>query len=406
MAGPLLNINNPAIALLSCAIFALALSIYVSSSSSTPQPAYNVHTCVDPSAPASLQSLQHSRPSPALASASSPASSFPSSSLLLPREDAFLQGPTIPGYNFRTNSCVGSPSRPNRPDRPLVLDLPAMYAVQPYMNHKADLPTCWTKERYRQWKAGHLPTFPVPPRTEALLSHLMFSIVTGKVNHRSRADVIMCTYAQQLRYGLFWFHSDGEDDEERLPLIGNVEGTDGHCDHSCSERKWVTGMNVTFRLGLQDPNVHWWMIGDDDTFIAPKHLAAITAQYHHSRPYLIGSVHYKLDGVDDVHGLFGGAGFLISRQLVLNILPHFHRCFGYTHSESDLFLSRCMVDFGHAILVDRMEMGSQPPRYYIEQEDDCVEQIRPGLSKGATYHYVRPWQDYYYLYMLYLAFSD
>jgi hypothetical protein len=234
----------------------------------------------------------------------------------------------------------------------------------------------------------------------------MFSIVTGKVMHRARADVIMCTYAQQLQYGKFWLHSDGDDDEQRLPLIGNVQGKDGNCDHYCSEQKWVTGMNVTLRMGLEDPTIHWWMIGDDDTFIAPKHLAQITSEYHHSIPYLIGSVHYKLDGVDGVHGVFGGAGFLISRQLVINILPHFHKCYGYTHSESDLYLSRCMIDFGKAVLVDRLEMGSQPPRYYVEQADDCVEMIRPGLSKGATYHYVRPWQEYYYLYMLYLAFSD
>ena len=318
--------------------------------------------------------------------------------------------PTIPSASLaikRNDTCAGSPSRPNRPARPLVPDIPAMYAHQPFMDHDGGVkePTCWTEEKYELWKAGELPTYPLSKRTESLVSHIMFSVVTGRVNHRARADIIMCTYAQQLRYGQIWFHSDGEDEKRRLPLLGNVD-TSGNCDHSCSERKWINGLNETLRAGLADPNVHWFMVADDDTFIALKHLADISMQYHYTMPYLIGSVHYELDGVDGKHGLYGGAGFLISRQLAINILPHFHRCFGYEHSESDLFLSRCMVDLGRAQLVDRLEMGSQPPRYYIEQKDDCVEMIRPGLSKGATYHYVRPWQEFYYLYMLYLAFVD
>ena len=401
--------SNPALVLLSCAIFALAFSIYYSSSSSSTSaytlPLHTSSVCPDTSP--SFSSSSHSSSSSALSvdPHRRPAQGTPPlfSPSVLPLENEFLHGPTIPGYSFHgIGSCGGGRKRE---DRPLVHSLPFMYAHFPYMSMKADAPTCWTKDKYEQWKLGHLPTFPVPPRTATLLSHMMFSIVTGVVNHRKRADIIMCTYASQLEYGKFWLHSDGEDDEQRLPLVGNVQGKDGNCDHFCSEQKWVTGMNETFRLGLADPDIRWWMIGDDDTFIAPKHLADITSQYHHTQPYLIGSVHYKLDGQDGVHGVFGGAGFLISRQLVLNMLPHFHKCFGYTHTESDLYLSRCMIDFGGAILVDRVEMGSQPPRYYIEQEDECVEQIRPGLSKGATFHYVRPWQEYYHLYMLYLAFS-
>lgn len=72
-----------------------------------------------------------------------------------------------------------------------------MYNVAPFMDHKADLPSCWNANKFEQWKDGRLPTYPIPPRTESLLSHMMFSMVTGKVNHRSRADVIMCTYALQ-----------------------------------------------------------------------------------------------------------------------------------------------------------------------------------------------------------------
>ena len=317
--------------------------------------------------------------------------------------------PSAQLFEKRPDTCPGQPSRPARP---LVPDLPLMYAHQPFMDHSSSVagPSCWSSGKYKQWQAGELPTYPLSRRTEALLSHVMFSIVTGQVNHRSRADIIMCTYAQQIKYGRFWFHSDGDDDELRLPLLGSVEGDGkggkGPCDHSCSERKWVTGLNETLRLVEADPTVHWLMVGDDDTFIAPKHLAELTAQYHYTKPYLVGSVHYKLDGDPNKHGLYGGAGFLISRQLALNIRPHFHRCYNYHYTQSDLFLSRCLIELGQAILVDRLEMGSQPPRYYIEQKDDCVEMIRPGLSKGATYHYVRPWQDFYYLYMLYLAFVD
>ena len=327
-----------------------------------------------------------------------------------------VHGPTLPTeqfYALQTNTCVGSPIRPNRPQRLSIPEMPLMYMHQPFMDHGSGVsaPTCWTQAKYEEWKAGKLVTYPMSKRTEQLVSHMMFSIVTGRVYHRQRADIIMCTYAQQVPYGQYWFHSDGDDDEKRLPLLGNVRSVDENgkekqCDHSCSERKWVAGMNETLKLVRDDPSMHWLMVGDDDTFIALKHLADLTAQYDHDKPYLLGSVHYALDGVQGKHGLYGGAGFLISRQLALNILPHFHLCYGYQHSESDLFLSRCMVDFGDAVLVDRLEMGSQPPRYYIEQQDDCVEQIRPGLSKGATYHYVRPWQDYYYLYMMYLAFSD
>ena len=318
--------------------------------------------------------------------------------------------PSAALFDKRPDTC---PDPSKRAARPLVPDLPAMYAHQPFMEHHGAVqsPSCWTEDKYKLWQAGLLPTYPLSRRTQAAVSHMMFSIVSGAANHRGRADVIMCTYAQQLRYGQFWFHSDSEDDLRRLPLLGNVERRDEAgkllpCDHSCSERKWVAGMNETLKLLIADPNMHWLFVGDDDTFVALKHLADLTLQYHYTLPYLIGSVHYTLGGQPGVHGLYGGAGFLISRQLAINIAPHFHRCFNYQHTQSDLFLSRCLIELGGATLVDRLEMGSQPPRYYIEQKDDCVEMIRPGLSKGATYHYVRPWQEYYYLYMLYLAFVD
>ena len=148
------------------------------------------------------------------------------------------------------------------------------------------------------------------------------------------------------------------------------------------------------------------MVADDDTFIAPKHLADITSQYDSSLPLLIGSVHYALDGEEGRHGLYGGAGFLISRQLATRILPRLAECDGYQFDQSDLFLSRCMVELAGAELVDRPEMASQTPRHYLEQEDDCEEFTRPGISKAATFHYVTPWQEFYYLWMLYLAFSD
>ena len=179
----------------------------------------------------------------------------------------------------------------------------------------------------------------------------------------------------------------------------------------------MSGLKVTIPLGLADPEVRWFFIGDDDTFVALNGLAAVVSQYDHSLPYLIGQVNYHIDGHRDtqVHGVYGGAGYVISRQLAVNILPHLSECdFYHGITVSDLFLSRCMIELANATLVDRLEFGSQPPWYYHEQQSGQYEMIRTGYQKAATFHYVTPrspsrappWTEWYYLYRLWQAFSD
>ena len=321
--------------------------------------------------------------------------------------------PPPSGFQYPSVSPVSSlpprcpPERQRRADRVLVGELPSSYVSYPIVSLQSPEPTCWTRELFEQWKAGSLQGFALDPVTAALTSHMRFSVVTGSALHRQRDDVIMCTYGQQLKYGQLWFHSDvAEDSQQRLPIMGSLISAPGTtCDHWCSQRKWIVGLNETFHQGLQDPDVHWFMVADDDTFIAPRNLALLTTLYNHSLPILIGQVHYEVEDKPHNHALYGGAGYLVSRQLALNILPLWHRCDQYYTGWSDLMIPRCLIELGGAQLVDRLEMASNTPKYYMTQEDDCVEWIRPGLSRVATFHYVKPWQEYYQLFMLYRAFA-
>ena len=109
---------------------------------------------------------------------------------------------------------------------------------EPYMNLTAEVPTCWSAAQYSRWRHGVLQTLPLSARTASVVSRVMFSVMTGSVNHLTRAAMVMCSYGQLLQPGQLFMHSDDQADESWLPLVGSVKKrADGTCDHSCSQHK-------------------------------------------------------------------------------------------------------------------------------------------------------------------------
>ncbi|KAJ7527906.1 hypothetical protein O6H91_16G075600 [Diphasiastrum complanatum] len=71
----------------------------------------------------------------------------------------------------------------------------------------------------------------------------------------------------------------------------------------------------TFRLGL--PDVHWFVMGDDDTFFVAENLVKVLSKYDHNLFYYIGSSSesHQQNLEFSYNMAFGGGGFAISYPL-------------------------------------------------------------------------------------------
>ncbi|EFJ25373.1 glycosyltransferase-like protein [Selaginella moellendorffii] len=107
-------------------------------------------------------------------------------------------------------------------------------------------------------------------------------------------------------------------------------------------------VSETFRIGL--PDVHWFVMGDDDTIFIPENLVKLLSKYDHTKYYYIGSsseshtqnLHFSYNMA------YGGGGFAISYPLARALermqdgcLHRYPYLFG-----SDDRIQACMAELG------------------------------------------------------------
>eukprot|EP01018_Ginkgo_biloba_P032236 Gb_23734 [translate_table: standard] len=104
----------------------------------------------------------------------------------------------------------------------------------------------------------------------------------------------------------------------------------------------------TFRLNL--PDVHWFVMGDDDTVFFPENLVQVLSKYDHNQYYYIGSNSESVEqNLVYSYGMaFGGGGFAISYPLAQALEKMQDSClerYSYLYG-SDARVHACLAELG------------------------------------------------------------
>lgn len=107
-------------------------------------------------------------------------------------------------------------------------------------------------------------------------------------------------------------------------------------------------VSETFRLNLSD--VHWFVMGDDDTVFFPENLLQVLSKYDHNQYYYIGSNSESVEqNLLHSYGMaFGGGGFAISYPLAKALEKMQDSCldrYSYLYG-SDARIHACLADLG------------------------------------------------------------
>lgn len=107
-------------------------------------------------------------------------------------------------------------------------------------------------------------------------------------------------------------------------------------------------VSETLRLGLED--VHWFVMGDDDTVFVTENLVRILRKYDHNQFYYIGSLSEShLQNIYFSYGMaYGGGGFAISYPLAKALAGMQDRCIQRYPGlyGSDDRMQACMAELG------------------------------------------------------------
>jgi hypothetical protein len=107
-------------------------------------------------------------------------------------------------------------------------------------------------------------------------------------------------------------------------------------------------VSETLRLGLED--VHWFVMGDDDTVFVTENLVRILRKYDHNQFYYIGSLSEShLQNIYFSYGMaYGGGGFALSYPLAKALAGMQDRCIQRYPGlyGSDDRMQACMTELG------------------------------------------------------------
>ncbi|XP_059443454.1 uncharacterized protein LOC132175498 [Corylus avellana] len=107
-------------------------------------------------------------------------------------------------------------------------------------------------------------------------------------------------------------------------------------------------VSETLRLGLED--VHWFVMGDDDTVFVTENLVRILRKYDHNQFYYIGSLSEShLQNIYFSYGMaYGGGGFALSYPLAKALAGMQDRCIQRYPGlyGSDDRMQACMAELG------------------------------------------------------------
>ena len=318
-------------------------------------------------------------------------------------------------YHYSSASTIAQTQNTNDTTLPALLPTPTL-ALIATPDPDRDTPDCWTPELYDDYLSGELYAQFFNQRRLwgnplYTLSDVLVLVTTAGRYHRTRADVLMCTWVQELPPGHVIFVSDSDDDQHLLPVVNVMKDQpQPQLSHTFvdSSRLAPLGWKAAYDIGRQ-LGVSWYYRIDDDTFIAPNNLVRVMNQYNHSQPIMLGQrcdLQPSSTKPTGIQRFCGGGGELLSASLLNVAAPFlFTECDPHNGDTHDVFLPRCIADRIQVEPTDRIEFNSQWPEWYYRTAQGVVDRV-DGFGKVVSFHYVRPWQMYMWLYKLYVAFQS
>lgn len=162
----------------------------------------------------------------------------------------------------------------------------------------------------------------IPDSTGTDLKHIVFGIGASARLWDKRKEYIKLWWRPKEMRGFIWLEKPvktGKGDNSSLPpwrLSANTShfkytNKQGHRSAIRISRI----VSETFRMGL--PDVHWFVMGDDDTVFIAENLVRVLSKYDHRKPYYIGSLSEShLQNIFFSYSMaYGGGGFAISYPL-------------------------------------------------------------------------------------------
>lgn len=244
------------------------------------------------------------------------------------------------------------------PNHPQMVILNASKQVQVPMNEsKKDL-----NDTMKQ--AVEVPKVFAPSETNSALDstdlkHIVFGIAASGSLWENRKEYIKLWWRPKEMRGFVWLDKQVKPQRKYdkrqdlgLPPIristnaSRFKYTNKKGDHSAIRISRI--VSETFRLGL--PDVHWFVMGDDDTVFVPENLVRVLSKYDHKEMYYIGSLSEShLQNIFFSYNMaYGGGGFAISYPLAKALESMQDKCIQRYPGlyGSDERIQACMAELG------------------------------------------------------------
>ena len=174
----------------------------------------------------------------------------------------------------------------------------------------------------------------------SILPQVFISVKTTAKFHRSRVDFILQTWFKQAPSQVYFF-TDSED--KSIFEISNGHLIQTNCSSSHNRKALCCKMSVELNTFLNSDAHKWFCHFDDDNYVNVARLVELLQFYDHRDDWYLGkpSIRSPLQIMDRKTGskigfwfATGGAGFCLSRSLVMKMIPHIRYCLCLIYSSN------------------------------------------------------------------------
>ncbi|EFJ36628.1 glycosyltransferase-like protein [Selaginella moellendorffii] len=190
------------------------------------------------------------------------------------------------------------------------------------------------------------------PGYETGLANIVFGIAASAKLWEKRQEYVKLWWRPGEMRGFVWLDKAVSSWSKALPPMRISEDTAKF--NYTNKKGGRSGIRIsrvvseTFRQNLTD--VHWFVMGDDDTMFVPENLVRILSKYDHRKFYYIGS--HSESHTQNIHFsynmAYGGGGFAISYPLAKALAKVQDRCimkYPYLYGSDDR-IQACLSELG------------------------------------------------------------
>ncbi|KAM4796090.1 beta-1,3-glucosyltransferase [Rhinophrynus dorsalis] len=207
---------------------------------------------------------------------------------------------------------------------------------------------------------------------------IFVAIKTCKKFHKDRIPVVKQTWEKQAVH--FEYYSDHED--KTIPTINlgipNVER--GHCGKTFAILERF--------LKLNDSQMHWLVIVDDDTLISLSRLQKLLSCYDPNELVFLGERYGYGLGTGGYNYITGGGGMIFSSKTVKKLLGSKCRCYSID-APDDMVLGMCSSGIGITVTHSPLFHQARPidyPKDYLSHQVPVSFHKHWNIDPVKVYH--------------------